>query len=343
MHVIFMPFDKGNPYQTALGSALRTTGVAIEGRPFRWFLLRRLSGIDAIHFHWTYGPAGATLWKFIVGYPLLAAQLILIRLTGRRIVWTVHNLENHEKKNPKRDRMISLLIGQLANTVIVHGKSAKGLVSKRFFIPSQKIVVIPHGNYIGSYPDVIKRDAARRKLYVDSSHHIFLFIGHIRPYKGVEKLIEVFKALKIGRANLLIAGRPLNTRMEERIRGLIGDDARILFFPGFVEKEEMQLYLNAADVVVYPFKEILTSGSVLLAMSFRKACIAPMLGCVNDVLDENGAFLYNPEDPDGLSGAMIAASQTSIEKLMNMGRYNRKTAEVFSWDKIAEKTSKAYR
>jgi len=58
--------------------------------------------------------------------------------------------------------------------------------------------------------------------------------------------------------------------------------------------------MNACDVVVFPYQEILTSGAVILAMSFGRACVAPRLGCIQDVLDDKGAFIYEPSNKAGL-------------------------------------------
>ena len=76
---------------------------------------------------------------------------------------------------------------------------------------------------------------------------------------------------------------------------------------GFVPDEELQVYLRAADVVACPFLEIFTSGSVLLAMSFERAVIAPRRGCVTETLDEAGGILYDADDPQGLEGALRVA------------------------------------
>lgn len=342
MHAVFLPFDEANPYQRALAAALSELGVRIKGHSLEWRLLACTAGMDVVHIHWTYGLVGTRPWKFVLGYPVLACQFALLRLIGRRIVWTVHNIENHEKRNRIRDRLLSLLIGHLANNVLVHGESARLLVAKKFGIPHRKISVIPHGNYIGFYPDEIGRGEARRRLGVGDTQRILLFLGHIRPYKGVEELIEVFKSLATSDATLIIAGRPLNPEVEQRVRVLLHSDPRIQFHAGFVDDERIQVFMNASDAVVFPYKDVLTSGAVLLAMSFGKACIAPKLGCITDVLDEQGSFLYDAADSKGLILALEAALKAG-DRLSKMGHYNRKRVEYWSWNRIASKTRDVYR
>lgn len=338
----YIPFDGKNPYQPALVRALGKLGVQVQGQAWRWLLLKQLRGMDVVHIHWTSGPANERPWKFALGYPALAAQLLWLRLQGRRIVWTVHNLESHEKGNPARDRLVSWLLGRVANGVIVHGESAKGAVARRFGVGERKIRVIPHGNYIGLYPDDISASEARRRLGLGAQQRVVLFLGNIRPYKGVTELIESFRRLAPKDTVLLIAGRPLNSEVQQMVERLAGHDGSVRFQPGFVEDSKIQEYMNASDVVVFPYREVLTSGAIVLAMSFGKACVAPRLGCIPDVLDGEGAFLYDADKPDGLEGALRAALDAG-DRLGDMGRRNRKRAEAWSWDRIAAQTLEVYR
>lgn len=337
-----IPFDAKNPYQRALGAALAKLGVRVEGRAWSWRLLTQARGTDIVHIHWTSGPANARGWKFALGFPALALQFAVLRMQGRRIAWTVHNLESHEKRNRLRERLVSLLIGHMAHGVIVHGESAKGLVSRRFGIPARKITVIPHGNYIGWYPNSVGRSEARRRLELGETERVLLFLGNIRPYKGVTELIQVFRRVAAPNSVLVLAGRPLNDDVQNEVQRLAGDDGRVRYFPGFVDDSEVQAYMNAADAVVFPYREVLTSGAVVLAMSFAKACIAPRLGCIPDVLDARGAFLYDADSPEGLSSAVREALDAG-ERLVEMGRHNREKAEEWSWDRIAAATMEVYR
>lgn len=327
---VHVPFDRMNPYQRALADALGQLGVRVSLQPFRWHVLSQMRNASVLHIHWTHGLVNSSLWRFMLGFPYLALQLLLLRARGRRIVWTVHNLQNHEKRNLWRDRLITLLIGHAANSVVVHGERARHAVQKHFRIGLHKIASIPHGNYIGIYPNTISPVEARSRLRIPADSRVFLFLGNIRPYKGVETLIETFRAITDPNAVLVIAGRPIDAATEARIRDLSNSDARIRIETGFVKEEEIQVYMQAANVVVLPYKDVLTSGAVLLAMSFGRACIAPRLGTITDYLDDRGAFLYDPDDPAGLSKALQEALERS-EQTKTMGKHNLQKAEACSW------------
>jgi len=97
--------------------------------------------------------------------------------------------------------------------------------------------------------------------------------------------------------------------------------------------------MNACDVVVLPFHDILTSGSALLAMSFGKPVIAPRLGCIPEVLDSEGAFLYNYKEREGL---LKAIQEASVANLGAMGKHNYDKTKRFDWNVIAQKTHELY-
>ncbi|WP_223280032.1 glycosyltransferase family 4 protein [Nostoc sp. PA-18-2419] len=350
---IFLPkaFVEGNPYITQLTNNLETVGIELalpslsSSTTFFFPLVFLREKADFVHLHWldpffTY-PNQFNLLKLLI----VVFQLVLLKLFGIKIVWTVHNLKNHESINFIYDRIYSIVIGELSNAIITHCQVAKEQVVKEFYIRNkQKVFVVPHGNYIDFYENKIEKATAREKLGLKDSNLVFLFLGSIRPYKGVFELIDTFNQLDSDTIQLVIAGRVHNDSQEitDILRQKIVNDQRIKFFPGFVPNDEVQLYMNACDVVIFPYREILTSGAVLLAMSFGKACIAPREGCIGDVLDNAGAFLYEMDDENGLTKAMNSALDKHHE-LFIMGRHNLQLAEEYNWKHIAKMTADVYR
>lgn len=141
------------------------------------------------------------------------------------------------------------------------------------------------------------------------------------------------------RTQLLIVGNPFEdevaTDLLNRCKG--NENIRAIF--EFIPDDELQVYMNAADVVVLPYRNILTSGAVILAMSFGKPVIAPAIGCMEDLLDNEGSFLYNPSEKDGLVKAMRKALDANLK---NMGEHNFELVEMLQWDKIAKRTCEVY-
>jgi beta-1,4-mannosyltransferase len=90
-------------------------------------------------------------------------------------------------------------------------------------------------------------------------------------------------------------------------RALARPGVRIELTDAVVPDDELQLYFNACDVVALPFRQVLNSGSLLLAMSFGCPVVAPRLGSIPEVACPEGWHGYDPADPGGLAGALARA------------------------------------
>jgi glycosyltransferase involved in cell wall biosynthesis/O-antigen/teichoic acid export membrane protein len=344
LRACFVPFDRNNPYQRQLVDHLQRLGVQVSTRStlkgLLWSVLTGKEKPAVVHLHWL--PSVRPTLTGVLRVLAFAFRLGGLRLLGKRIVWTAHNLYSHEATSRRLEWWLTRIVLGAASGVIVHSETARRLVAEEFRLRDQrKILVVPHGNYIGSYPNAIPRDEARRRLGLPAGNLVFLFLGNLRPYKGVDRLIEAFRELKVEEASLVIAGRALNEAMASQLEAAVAGDERVQLGLGFVADDMVQVYMNGCDVVVLPYRDILTSGAVILAMSFGRACIAPGIGCIRDVLDERGAFLYDPSESDGLLKALERAVD-GRERLREMGAHNLAEAEKWGWEGIARQTASLY-
>jgi glycosyltransferase involved in cell wall biosynthesis len=98
------------------------------------------------------------------------------------------------------------------------------------------------------------------------------------------------------------------------------------------------MYFAAADVCVFPYKDIFNSGSVILAMTFGKPFVAPQKGAIPSIAPE-GNILY-----ENLNEGLTEAGTVSDETLANVGDVNRQAALTnHDWDDIADRTRQIYR
>lgn len=298
---------------------------------------------DVIHIHWQHPfIVGRNILDSILRSLIFVTGLVLLKLLGVRIVWTVHNLHSHERKFISLELFFTSILARLADRIIVHCNFAKYLVGRAFKISNETcITVIPHGNYSSAYENKLARNEARRLLNVPLDNIVFLYFGLIRPYKGVLQLIRAFKQIEDGKARLFIVGKPANNIIARRLIEESRGDPRIRVIPRFIPSNEVQLYMNTADIAVLPYEEILTSGSILLAMSFCKPVIVPRLGCIPEILDKKGGILYNPSDPNGLLEALKTAVAMGMD-LSRMGRYNCMKAKNLDWSILGLYTYKVY-
>ncbi|MBA3921476.1 MAG: glycosyltransferase family 4 protein, partial [Nostocaceae cyanobacterium] len=260
-----------------------------------------------------------------------------------KVVWTVHEFNDPKLYGGGKIPPISArILGRFFNAIITHCDSIKSEITKLFSLSDEdKVVVIPHGNYISCYENNLSRLQSREALGIPSESLVFLFFGSIYRYKGILETIKAFKSLQNNDVYLVIAGDVKEHDLKQVITDEIDDSKQILFLPQIVPNSKIQLYMNACDSVIVPYKEFTTSGVIILAMSYGRVCIAPNLGFFSDVLDDSRAFLYDSTNEQGLLQAMKLAIENK-ERLLEMGDRNLKLAEEWNWDYVAEKTLNVY-
>jgi glycosyltransferase involved in cell wall biosynthesis len=334
-----------NPYWPLLAEALARQGVHVmRDNPrilnLRWLLAhRRCIQVLHVHYfqsHYAYEWTTARL-RWVLRF---ARNLIAARLLGYRVVWTVHNESPSFPLRPEWvEGFAHLVIARLASALIVHCECARKLVAERYG-RKRGVYVASHPNFIDVYPGNATHAEAQERLALPGEATVFLFFGQLRPNKGVENLLCAFAALPGERLRLLIAGDPgPDADYVERLRALAQEDERVLFRPEWVPPEQVQLYYAAADVVAAPFTRVLTSSSVMEAMSFGKPVIAPAMGCLPEVVSPGTGWLYDPK----ASGALENALRHSLQsKSRDVGQRALERARELTWEEMANKTVTAY-
>ncbi|MCC5888549.1 MAG: glycosyltransferase [Gammaproteobacteria bacterium] len=347
MRIVHLPFDYRNPYQKLLARHLEHQGVEVVPRRHpTWRVIDRMFRewrADGLHFHWLdrFVSEPRSWLRAVLEIVVMALQLGTMRLLGKRMAWTVHNLEGHEGKSPWRERALALLVGRACHVVFVHSHYGREQVMARFRVSEAKIVVIAHGHYLDWYPNTVEPEAARAALGLDCDQIVFLFLGNIRPYKGVTELLAAYATVATPETMLLIAGRPLDETTQALIIDAAVDRDDVQLHLEFVPDAEVQTFMKAADVVVFPYRNTLSSGALVLAMGFGKACIAPNLGGIPELLDAGGGAVFDADDENGLTMALQKMLE-SRKHLAAMGRRNRERAESWSWDDVARATCLGY-
>jgi len=349
MRVAMLPDYRGdNPYQQLLIDALAEEKVAVEIPPgYRRILpFRRQVGAgayDLLHLHWpdTYLRGGSAPMRWLYARKL-RWDLALTRRAGCPTVWTVHNLGRHDGGGDPIEMSFYRWLGRFANRVLVHDETLVAPAAEHLRIPSGKIVAVPHGHYADHYGPLPARAEARAALDLSADARVYLFLGMLRPYKGLDELFEVWPRFQAAHpeAVLLIAGGARTPefahRLEERARGLDGVRLRI----GFVPDAEIPTHFAASDVAVFPFRQITTSGSLILALSYDRPIVTPRIPSTTGLLDFLGSLVYPLDAPDGLAEALEASwAAPAAGRAEGFARLR----EHYSWARAARITARVYR
>ena len=349
--VIFWPdYSRANPYQRLLYQKAQER-CEIMGGDIEAALqaIRQVGPEDSpnvtFHLHWlnrllndakSLGEASDRAQAFL-------SKLREFKFCGGRLVWTIHNTLSHDLPFPQVERSLAREIVALADAVHVHCVESVPEIEKFFPIPRDKLQVHRHGAYVGTYPDFTDRKRARRELKLKGDAEVMLFLGQIRAYKGLETLISAFNkvAPERPRLHLVLAGAgqvdTVLANLDPRLRD------RVHVFNRFVDDMEIQLFMRAGDFMVLPYQNILTSGSLLLALSFGLPSIVPSYGMTRTVLGANPSghsacgMLY----PAGAGEAGIVNALNAMLRrrdageAASMSEAARKCAETQIWEDIS--------
>lgn len=266
------------------------------------------------------------------------AKVEQFKSLGGTVMWTIHNTISHEVVHHDVEVALSTRLAEIADVLHFHSESSIAEVGEAFPIPQDKVRIAPHGHFIGAYPDLASPQVAREYLGLAPTDDVILFTGQVRKYKGIDALIAAFRKILADRPNamLVIAGAargdPL-AGLDEPLTDLEG--SRIRLIDRFIDDAELPVFLRAADFAVYPYRKILTSSSLMLALSFDLPVIMPDVGMARDVIGTSSAGILYDGSAAELESAiarMLAAKDSG--QLEEMRQEARRVARTQEWQRL---------
>lgn len=329
--------EKINPYNALLYRELNHLGVQVEEYSHQKALLEKF---DILHFHWPDGYINqASLLKSLQRIMLLALVILVAKAKGTRIIWTVHNVAPHDAFRPQLSGRFMHWFIQVCNGFIFMSEESKATFFSRYNPPKDiHYAIIPHGHYRNSYPAAIDKDLARTALNLPLDKKILLFFGMIKPYKNIDTLISKFSTTELMQYSLVIAGNPDSPELATQLKALAADNPDIYLFLKFIPDHELSTYLSAADAVILPYKTILNSGALLLALSFNQPVIAPHIGAFVGLQQQLGRHWVNSYDGDLEAETLRKA----VGELETLDRPATCPLDDYNWDRLAAATLKLY-
>jgi glycosyltransferase involved in cell wall biosynthesis len=259
-------------------------------------------------------PAALTHWQWVW------LEAISTRLLPRRRpqVLTLHNVI-------RRARSARRLVDAMDAT-IVHTRHGAQLLGD-----GARVHVIPHGafEHLTRLPD--ERPLPPELAAVAGP--VVLCFGVVRPYKGVEVLLDAFR--RVEGAELWIVGRPLGVSLTPSPGGRL--------VPRYVADAELPAFFRRADLLVLPHHSVDVSGVLFAGLAFGKAMILSDVGGFREIVEDYGAGrLVPPGDPAALAAAIgeLLADPAELERLAQRGR--AAAAGPLSWDAVAARTQDVY-
>ncbi|MBP3253628.1 MAG: glycosyltransferase family 4 protein [Bacteroidales bacterium] len=147
------------------------------------------------------------------------------------------------------------------------------------------------------------KQSARDFLNIKTKE-VILFFGLIRPYKGLDRLIEAFKEIKRDRKDitLLIAGecygdiKVYTDKIKE-----YGLEDSVMLVNQYIANEDIEPYFIASDLVALPYYSATQSGVVMTAYAFRRPVVVTDVGGIKEeVLQNSTGIVIKDNSADNL-------------------------------------------
>ncbi|MFC1604488.1 glycosyltransferase family 4 protein [Planctomycetota bacterium] len=290
--------------------------------------------IKVVHFIWIVSPC--------LDYRFIS----LLQLTGCHVVYTAHNPFPHEPK--AGDIRKYSRIYQRVDHVIALTNYTRNEIIAHCGIPSEKISVIPHGDYESLFSRYgCNTDLAQDVRQKAGGRKIIAFLGHIRPYKGLEVFVDAFGLIKqrMPDSFFLVAGSVLvgdKKDWEEKLAGNCKPDD---LWPDirFVPVEDIKAYLSVIDVLVQPYISASQSGNTVMAYAAGVPVISTNVGGLTEMTEDGKTgYVVAPRNPEAIADAISRCFEDDNYKKMSQNA-RQAAVEQFNWEKIAEQTAAVYR
>ena len=210
---------------------------------------REANVADVVHFQW-------------LAVQHLDGRLLPANRTAtgapRPLALTAHDILPREARPGQRAAQGRLY--DRFDAVIVHSQHGRTRLIEELGVEEQRVHVIPHG----VFAHLASGTEATAPPF-DTDRPVVLCFGLMRPYKGIDLLLEAWRGIED--AELWIAGAP---RMDvSALQSAAPPSVR--FVPRFIGDDELPAYFRRADLVVLPYREIDQSGGAVHGPGVRQA------------------------------------------------------------------------
>lgn len=298
LHLLSPPDGKTRYIDHMLGS----NPSNVDQYPFSW--KRALVGrYDVVHVHW---PENIVRAKnpVLAGFKAILAAIFYLRISIARIpvVRTLHNLAPHE--NPSVVERIAIRCFERVTVFNIRLNETTELP-----VGCDSATIL-HGHYRSVYSKPVSRSIDGRLLY----------FGIIRPYKGVENLIDQFAALDSESATLSVVGKPNSPELARSIREKAAKDQRVSVRLEFAPDGELAEEIAKSALVVLPYSEMHNSGAALLALSLDRPILAPSTPANAALEREVGSKWMRLYNGESLTTGDLTEALTAVAEAGGDGR-----------------------
>lgn len=308
--LIFNPSDNSeNQYIRILVSGIEKNNFSISPLDDLFKSRSHFQSIRLVHLNWFENldeSSKGAMWK---SFFRKIVALAVLKASGKKLVWTMHNRLSHEKGSGKLSNILVKLLLKNSDAVVIHCAATEAVLRESYPTFSGKILLIPHPHFVGTYGpklDLPQKPEEPLKL---------LFLGAVKRYKNLELLIRISR--EFGESvQLTIAGKAASANYADELSRLASGARQIDLRLGFVDDPQIPVLIGDSDLLILPYdmRSSLNSGTVILAFSYARTVICPRIGTIDEL---NGgkieAFTYSYSLESEHESKLRDAIKTAIE------------------------------
>ncbi len=216
--------------------------------------------------------------------------------------------------------------------MVVHSEHGRRRLTGELGLDPERVHVIPHG----AFEHLADGDGADAPPPFATEQPVVLCFGLMRPYKGIDLLLEAWRGIE--GAELWIAGAP---RMDISALQAVAP-ARVRFVPRFIGDDELPAYFRRADIVVLPYREIDQSGVLFTALAFGRPLLLSDVGGFPEIAATGAARTFPAGDARALRDALRELLGDEPARRALAAHARELAAGDYSWDAVARRTLALY-
>jgi len=283
----FPDFEHSNKYQSMLYSESHNNNFNIQklDNPFIIPL-----DTDIVHFHWQH-----TIWDFVKNKKEFIendfSELFSYKINKEKnikTIWTIHNALPHQSKSLELDIKLMQKISDESDIIHLLSDSSLGEIEKHIKINHKKIITVPHSNY-DKFFKIEEKSMLKDKIVIGA-------VTKINSYKNFDLLFQAYLELKKIHKDvvLLIAGLGYDVEIMNKLKAESKNDNNIVVIDKFLNDQEFNQISNLIDIAVYPYSNILNSGSTHCSFTFEHHVVVPKFKTLEGLSELKFVSFFEP-------------------------------------------------
>ena len=266
--------------EEALGDGRKFTRLGVPGgagdrvtplwgwlRPLKMVRAARRHDDVLVEYHPSYFQIGGWISRLVS----CASLAVVARATPT--TWVVHEPDDALPAEIGRRGRLQYRVEEWvrrrfwsgARRLVFHTAWEREAFGRRFPARGRDEQVVTHGNFYATSAAEISREAARERLGLAEDRAILACVGFLSPHKGVDDVVHAMGEAGVRAAELHVVGEPICDYPHvlahvEELRGLVARTPGVTLHEGYVDDEEFDLWIRAADAVVLGYRSAASSA-----------------------------------------------------------------------------------